>query len=50
MKRSDTEKKAKVHYSLNGKEWVVKVDLVKKKVEEIKYSLENQNFKGRNNQ
>ena len=48
--RSDTEKKAKVHYSLEGKEWVVKVDLAKKKVEEIKYFLENQNFKGRNNQ
>lgn len=48
--RPNTEKKAKVHYSLEGKEWVVKVDLAKKKVEEIKYSLENQNFKGRNNQ
>lgn len=48
--RPDTEKKAKVHYNLEGKEWVVKVDLAKKKVEEIKYSLENQNFKGRNNQ
>ena len=46
----DTEKKAKVHYSFEGKEWVVKVNLAKKKVEEIKYFLENQNFKGRNNQ
>jgi len=48
--RPDTEKKAKVHYSLEGKKWVVKVDLDNKKVEEIRYSLENQNFKGRNNQ
>jgi len=46
----NTEKIAKIHYTLEGKEWVVKVDLVKKKVEEIKYSLKNQNFKGRNNQ
>ena len=46
----NTEKIAKIHYTLEGKEWVVKVDLFKKKVEEIKYSLKNQNFKGRNNQ
>ena len=46
----NAEKIAKIHYTLEGKEWVVKVDLLKKKVEEIKYSLKNQNFKGRNNQ
>lgn len=35
------EQKAKVYYTLDGKKWVVKVDLNGKKVEEIEYSSDN---------
>jgi hypothetical protein len=36
-----SEKEANVHYELDGKKWVVKVNLDKKKVEGIKYSAED---------
>ena len=42
--QSVSEKEANVHYELNGKKWVVKVNLDKKKVEGIKYSSENDNL------
>jgi hypothetical protein len=42
-------KKADVQYDLNGRKWVVKVNLEEKRVEEINYSSDNQenNNKGR---
>jgi len=41
--RSEVEKKAQIYYALEGKKWVVKVNLNEKRVEEIKYSSENFN-------
>ncbi len=43
----ETVKRAKVYYIFDGREWIVKVNLNEKRVEEIKYSSSNQNFKGR---
>lgn len=43
----DTKKTAQVHYILNGKRWVIKVNLSEKRVEEIKYSSDKQLPKGR---
>jgi len=36
-------KEARVHYTLDGKKWIIKVNLKDKRVEEIKYSPENKN-------
>ena len=36
--REGNEKRALIHYNLDGKKWVVQVNLDEKKVEEIKYS------------
>lgn len=51
---SGNEKKANIQYILDGKKWSVKVNLDKKRIEEIKYSSsdnedenENKNNKGR---
>jgi hypothetical protein len=41
------DKKANIYYSSNGKKWVVKVNLFKERVEEIRYSLLEKFEKGR---
>lgn len=41
--QSKIEKKARVYYILDGKKWVIKVNLNEKRVEEIKYSSEDNN-------
>jgi len=46
---SGNEKKASVQYSLDGKKWVVKVNLDKQRIEEIKYSFDDDKNENRNN-
>lgn len=41
------QKKAKVHYTLDGKKWVIEVNLTEKKVEKVQYSSDNKESKGR---
>lgn len=41
VSQPEVEKKAQIYYTLDGKKWVVKVNLNEKRVEEIKYSSEN---------
>jgi len=38
-------KKARVHYILDGKRWIIKVNLEEKRVEEVEYFLENHDIK-----
>lgn len=46
---SDGDKKARVQYNLDGKKWVVKVNLDEKVVEEIQYSTDDKKVDERNN-
>jgi hypothetical protein len=43
----EEEKRANIHYSSDGKKWIIKVNLLKERVEEIRYSLDKKNEKGR---
>jgi len=45
---SGNEKKARIQYSLEGKKWVVKVNLDKQRIEEIKYSFDDDKNENRN--
>jgi len=40
-------KKAHVHYTSDGKRWIIRVDLERERVEEIEYYSDNQDEKGR---
>jgi len=51
VSQPEDDKRARVNYALDGKKWVVKVNLDKKTVEEIQYSVNDEkgseNIKGR---
>ena len=42
VSKPESDRKASVHYNLDGKEWVIQVNLDEKRVEEIEYSSYNQ--------
>jgi len=41
------KKRAQIHFVLDGKKWVIQVNLVEKRIEKIQYSSGNSNLKGR---